>query len=899
VARKVVSTLYDVLGKTDVPFVKVMFQQWSMQFKEVCDYEKASKLDLALEAEKFGIKEEDVDPFRFFFCLHTYYATFIKLLAVQIVQFYLMPKFGTNLRQAASADDAKLKAFMDKLERGGVFKDFGINNFLEGDFFKWYVEAWDDRIAAAMRETIRVLANYSLITLDVDPNVTRDILKILYQGLVPKRLRHNLGEYYTPDWLAERLIDMTVVGDLKPTDKILDPACGSGTFLVLCIRKMREYARKKMLPESEVLDKILLNVVGFDLNPLAVISSRTNFLLALGDLLEHRKGDISIPVYLCDSVVTPHEGEDMFGKDRFKIKTAVGDFVLPKTVIRRDLIKRMAEVLEELVDVEVDRPACIERLASELMLDRNKNAVDLGLLADLYEQLLDKKRQHINGVWARVIKNAFAPMFLKNFDYVVGNPPWVNWESLPETYRDQEVIPLFQDKYGLFPHKGLRARHGSSKIDISALMTYVVADENLVDKGRLGFLITQSVFKTDAGKGFRKLTLPNGMPLGMVHVDDITAFQPFEGATNRTAAFVLERGSATEYGKKAWYMMWLRKPGKPGSLPQDAAWSVVEDRVDFNQFIAEPVDLGDPTTQWLTGRPMALKAVRRAQGASDYTAHAGAYTGGANGVYWVEIKDTTPAGLAYVVNITEGAKREVESLQAPVERDLLYPLLRGRDVARWQAPPSAHIIVPQQPEDPKFAIPEARMKSAFPNTYKWFLRFRHDLAKRKSQVVMDLAEKQGFYFMYSVKQYTFAPWKVVWRYIADEMTAAVVGPSGGRTVVPDHRLMIVPFDRANEAHFLSAALNSAVSRYMVATLAIGTQISTYVLENIRVPKFDTGDETHTGLAKLSAQAHEATAKGDAERVAKIEEQVDLLAAKLWGLSYKELKEIKLALEELR
>jgi SAM-dependent methyltransferase len=309
-----------------------------------------------------------------------------------------MPKFGTNLRQAASADDAKLKAFMDKLERGGVFKDFGINNFLEGDFFKWYVEAWDDRIAAAMRETIRVLANYSLITLDVDPNVTRDILKILYQGLVPKRLRHNLGEYYTPDWLAERLIDMTVVGDLKPTDKILDPACGSGTFLVLCIRKMREYARKKMLPESEVLDKILLNVVGFDLNPLAVISSRTNFLLALGDLLEHRKGDISIPVYLCDSVVTPHEGEDMFGKDRFKIKTAVGDFVLPKTVIRRDLIKRMAEVLEELVDVEVDRPACIERLASELMLDRNKNAVDLGLLADLYEQLLDKKRQHINGV---------------------------------------------------------------------------------------------------------------------------------------------------------------------------------------------------------------------------------------------------------------------------------------------------------------------------------------------------------------------------------------------------------------------------------------------------------------------------------------------------------------------
>ncbi len=47
------------------------------------------------------------------------------------------------------------------------------------------------------------------------------------------------------------------------------------------------------------------NVVGFDLNPLAVISARTNYLLALGDLLQHRSGEISIPVYLADSILTP------------------------------------------------------------------------------------------------------------------------------------------------------------------------------------------------------------------------------------------------------------------------------------------------------------------------------------------------------------------------------------------------------------------------------------------------------------------------------------------------------------------------------------------------------------------------------------------------------------------
>jgi hypothetical protein len=136
VARKMVSTLYQTLNNNDVPFVKKMFEQWSMQFSEVCDYAGASRLDLALEAERFAVKDQNLDPFKFFFCLHTYYATFIKLLTVQIVQFYLMPRIGTNLRQALSYNDSGLKGFMEKIERGGIFKDFGIANFLEGDFFR-------------------------------------------------------------------------------------------------------------------------------------------------------------------------------------------------------------------------------------------------------------------------------------------------------------------------------------------------------------------------------------------------------------------------------------------------------------------------------------------------------------------------------------------------------------------------------------------------------------------------------------------------------------------------------------------------------------------------------------------------------------------------------------------
>jgi hypothetical protein len=58
-------------------------------------------------------------------------------------------------------------------------------------------------------------------------------------------------------------------------------------------------------------------------------------------------------------------------------------------------------------------------------------------------------------------------------------------------------------KYQLFPHRGFDAILGKSKDDISILMTYVMADKLLKDGGKLGFVITQSVFKTaGAGKAF-------------------------------------------------------------------------------------------------------------------------------------------------------------------------------------------------------------------------------------------------------------------------------------------------------------------------------------------------------------------------------------------------------------
>ena len=60
--------------------------------------------------------------------------------------------------------------------------------------------------------------------------------------IVPRKLRHDLGEFYTPDWLAGYLIDRSgYPGD--PNIRFLDPACGSGTFLVDAIHRVIEKSR--------------------------------------------------------------------------------------------------------------------------------------------------------------------------------------------------------------------------------------------------------------------------------------------------------------------------------------------------------------------------------------------------------------------------------------------------------------------------------------------------------------------------------------------------------------------------------------------------------------------------------------------------------------------------------
>lgn len=129
----------------------------------------------------------------------------------------------------------------------------------------------------------------------IKPEIVEDALKNVYINLIPRELRHLMGEYYTPNWLVDFPIDKSKY-DFDLDSNVLDPTCGSGTFLIHIIKKLRK-KYKNELDNNELIKRIVKNVVGFDINLIAVISSKANYILSLGDITQF-DNPISIPIYV-------------------------------------------------------------------------------------------------------------------------------------------------------------------------------------------------------------------------------------------------------------------------------------------------------------------------------------------------------------------------------------------------------------------------------------------------------------------------------------------------------------------------------------------------------------------------------------------------------------------------
>ena len=109
--------------------------------------------------------------------------------------------------------------------------------------------------------------------------LSEEILGNIYQSFLPPAKRKRLGEFYTPASIVDWLLDQTIFG--HGPGKILDPACGSGSFLVRYVHRVLDDAQKRGLDPNDIFKGLQNNVWGFDLNPFAAFISHFQLTWAL------------------------------------------------------------------------------------------------------------------------------------------------------------------------------------------------------------------------------------------------------------------------------------------------------------------------------------------------------------------------------------------------------------------------------------------------------------------------------------------------------------------------------------------------------------------------------------------------------------------------------------------
>ncbi|MFZ1979310.1 MAG: N-6 DNA methylase, partial [Bacteroidota bacterium] len=813
-AAQAVSSFADALEYwATKPRVRVFFEEWKRLFGIVYgeQFTTHQAEEVAKLSELYKVSKA-TDFQELLFSVHTYFVFLMKLIAAELLtisETSFKSSFSSDL---AHSDKDTLLARLDDIENGGVYAKRGITNFLEGDFFRWYLDAFSPRLEEAIRDIARAFSDFEPATSTISPDSSRDLLKKLYQYLVPQEVRHKLGEYYTPDWLAELVLN-EVGYDGNTLKRLIDPACGSATFIVLAIKRAIADGKKEKIKRIELAKRIVSNIWGFDLNPLAIIASRTNYLFALGDLVNDL-GTFEIPIYLADSVLWPESSGQMnldTGGDVIHIPTSIETFFVPSIWIKDKgfLMRFAAPLVEEMAKQKYSSDEALKRFKDEkLVFPPHEIAVK-----NFYQQILVLEQQGRNGIWARFLKNAFSPMNAGKFDYVVGNPPWIRWGYLSQEYR-KATLTMWQN-YGLFSLKGHAARLGGGEKDFSMLFTYAAADYYLEKKGKLGFLITQEVFKSKgAGEGFRRFKLgekKNSPDLKIFKALDLATVQPFEGAANKTAAIFLKKGERTEYPVQ--YTLLTRKRGV-GKIPTDAKYEDALKMLEKTKLIAKP--MGKPTGSWQTLSEKGYDNPN-VEGKNSYKARLGARVE-PYGVFWLKIKQVLNDDNLIVSNLVERGKRKIQQVEEVIEPDLVFPAVCGADIKRWDAQPSIYVLMSQDPFEME-PYPENVMKSRWPRTYGYLTKFRDVLLSRGSKTVLKFAERTEFYAMFGIGPYTVANYKVIWKRMANDLVAAVISqhktPFGYKIIVPTDTTSLFAAKDEGEAHYLCSVLNSSVVRQFI------------------------------------------------------------------------------------
>jgi hypothetical protein len=763
------------------------------------------------------------------FLRHTYLATLAKLMV------------WVRLTSATEPpDDKQLRTILN----GQYFSQRGIQNFLEEDFFAWVARdaAWPQVLLMSRRLLIQ-LGTYNLREL------SEDVLKGLYERLVDPKDRHDLGEYYTPDWLAARIVSECLKEN--PEASVLDPACGSGTFLYQTVL----FKREKLGDTAKTLRHIEGNVVGIDIHPLAVIVAKTTYLLGLGDLLEKRGKAIRIPVYLADSIKPP---ERFFAGYRAILNGAAINF--PEDLaLSGELYDRAIELCSEYA-----RSTAREALPSPEMLinfiRRNQPALAeheawRDALYELFKVLREKIRERKDTIWAFILKNVFKPLLLKErFQVLVGNPPWLSYRYVEKGAYQEFLKKEITETYKLLTRRPELLTH----MELGTLFFVRSADLFLQDGGRIGFVLPKSIFVADQHHALREGS--HAAQLRLTQVWDLEGVRPLFNVPASVA-----------FGEKS-----------PKKTDWPLAGRITSGELEVRN--ASPAEAEEHLSETSTEYWLSLKGTRsyfsekKEKPITEGSPYGKLFAEGATIVprsFWfVQVQQAAGLGLdasrPYVKTDPRAIKAAKEkyqdvSLEGNVEAEFLYSTLLSTDLVPFGHLPFRTVVLPilWTPEGYKMLTAKEAREQGYLGLAEWLEKCEAMWKEKRG----DKAEKETIYswldYRKKLTQQRRKRYTVVYPMSATYLCAAVMQnaltSATNSGLVLDYVLFYADTDSCDEAFYLSAVLNSRAIDLAVKPLqAIGDFGPRHLCMKVwqlGIGGYDRTNPHHARLAELGKACH--------------------------------------------
>lgn len=872
------SALYNSLSEMN-KITAVSYGQWMNNFglshddisKQKAIEDRRRDLAALIDREQIETNEE----YKILFSLQTAIAILAILMAYRVV-LLVKGKATDSFRSLVNMNMEERRIELSKIAEGTVSFELNTFNLLEAGCFSWPFQSdyWTEETNSCIKNVIETLMVYETIPDFTDR--TDDLFRDLYMAIIPVSVRHSLGEYYTPDWLAENVI-LSGKHHL-PFDKkhvrVLDSTAGSGTFIQKVIEMKRRYYDEDHTDSKTILYNILYEVVAIDANTLAVILARINYFLAIANLVDF-EDEVYIPVFISDSSV-PNSYK--LSKDgRYYIDTVQledGEKLSVKVPIESTRNhKKLINVIQNLSLFEADDDKGFCKQLNNLC----ENQIELDEISPSWINLQSK------GLITPAVTNSLINNFLLcnigSFDLIVGNPPWVDWKTLPSVHREDKKEICYARK--LFSGDG---RTGGNSLNICALISNVTAENWLAKDGVIAILMPQSLLFQQSYEGYREFNILDGRKLYFQEIIDWSkSGHPFYPVQQLFCTYIISE-------KKQDYTKGI--PLKQVVLKKGYKLDTIKHSISSNTF-----NTFFSVTDGIVGKASAVRsaftyAKSRAE-LSDFNYIAGTteYIGREGVEYYPQelqllqpIEVIKKGQLVKFVNYQSPKSKIPVGKQTPLlETAYLRPLVKGINISRFHVDTPEYVVAfPYDTEHDQTPIDVSDLLEKSPKLLKYYATNKDYLTVQTAYSDKIIGKKNAeYYALARTGRYCHADWYVIFR-DNTKWVAAVTGridTEWGGNKIPafqNHCVSICEgscgnFITEDEAHYICAILNShIVENYILST----SDKRTFKIRiPVKILPYDSNNVVHTKLAELSKQAHNKY--DDATAIEKIRNEIDI------------------------